>query len=99
MAKMSAHTPGPFYVVPHMEGSLFVCADGSRGQIELATVHTEAEYARALPAEANARLMAAAPDLLEAAIGAQAFLASIAAQGASKHVFALSAAIKKAGDY
>lgn len=58
---MRGHTSGPWRIV----GDL-VCADTPKGQVELATVYRESEYMARLPHEANARLIAAAPDLLEA---------------------------------
>lgn len=58
---MSKHTPGPWYRV-----QTEICAEGPHGRIELATVHQEAEYWPLLPFEANAALIAAAPDMLAA---------------------------------
>jgi hypothetical protein len=55
------HTKGPWYVSGDE-----VCADTDKGQAELATVHDECEYQPRLPKEANARLMASAPEMLEA---------------------------------
>jgi hypothetical protein len=62
------YNKGPWYIVRHYgSGSGFeVCAQSPTGQAELATVHEQCEYVPSLPAEANARLMAAAPELLTA---------------------------------
>jgi hypothetical protein len=63
------HNKGPWYVVRHYGGDGFeVCGRTPDGQAELATVHEQCEYVPSLPAEANARLMAAAPELLVAAV-------------------------------
>jgi hypothetical protein len=68
MAKKSVtHTPGPWETQGPGLGNTFIVAAGKRGQVELALVYKEAEYDPRLPMEANARLIAAAPDLLEAA--------------------------------
>ena len=61
---MSKHTPGP-WVVRRAEGSETldqICTDESEPWIIADVSGPE----RALPVEANARLIAAAPDLLEA---------------------------------
>ncbi len=63
------HTPGPWHSQRHDTGDFEVVADTAAGQAELATVHCEAEYVPSLPAEANARLIAAAPELLAALVG------------------------------
>jgi hypothetical protein len=59
---MSKHTPGPWRIAPasdYADGSLNVDAD-TRGYVCLAGFRDDPE------ARANARLIAAAPDLLEA---------------------------------
>ena len=60
------HTPGPWRTSPANKGigdrDMFVMADKPEGQAELAKVYDWAEYGGALPAEANARLIAAAPE-------------------------------------
>jgi hypothetical protein len=69
------HTPGPWRVEPTPSADRYICADKPEGQAELAKVYDSASFASsastehggALPAEANARLIAAAPDLLAAA--------------------------------
>ena len=64
------HTPGPWRVEPTISPpEKYICADKPEGQAELARVYDWAEYGGGLPAEANARLMAAAPELLEALWG------------------------------
>ena len=60
------HTPGPWSHHRTFNGDHFISAEGRRGRIELATVYAEAEYQPKLPLEANARLIAAAPELLAA---------------------------------
>ena len=57
------HTPGPWRVEPTSSADRYICADKPEGQAELAKVYDWAEYGGALPAEANARLIAAAPEL------------------------------------
>lgn len=62
--KSAAHTPGPWTV--HMPGSVRAC-DGSHDTVDGCRTIVEAEII-GIPraeAEANARLIAAAPDLLQ----------------------------------
>ena len=66
---MSKHTPGPYRIWMNIPGgSPEILAEGPQGQLELATVHREAEYQPGftLPYEANAQLFAAAPNMLKA---------------------------------
>lgn len=66
---MSKHTQGEYYVI--QQGSDFlICVDGKHGRMELATVHGSSEYGGKLPAEANAVLFAASPDLLDVTVEA-----------------------------
>jgi hypothetical protein len=70
---MSKHTPGPWFVAPRNEvnsagHNIAMIADLDWGQYRDAEDNGEAEF------EANARLIAAAPDLLEALKAAMAFL-------------------------
>ena len=63
------HTPGPWRIEPTISPpEKYICADKPEGQVELARVYDWAEYTGgeglSLPAEANARLMAAAPEML-----------------------------------
>ena len=59
------HTPGPWRIEPTISPpEKYICADKPEGQAELARVYDWAEYGGNLPAEANALLMAAAPELL-----------------------------------
>jgi len=67
---MSKHTEGPWRVERSGDGVEIVSDETPSGVAELATVHSSAEYAGTLPVEANARLMAAAPQLLEALVAA-----------------------------
>ncbi len=67
---MSKHTEGPWRVGRSGDGVEIVSDEMPSGVAELATVHSSAEYAGTLPAEANARLMAAAPQLLAALVAA-----------------------------
>lgn len=64
--KEAKPTPGPWFVIDIPGGDSLVAADTPKGQAELVTVHREAEYVKRLPAEANAALIAAAPELLAA---------------------------------
>ena len=62
------HTPGPWRIEPTISPTeKYICADKPEGQVELARVYDWAEYTGgeglSLPAEANARLIAAAPEL------------------------------------
>lgn len=59
------HTLGPWQVLAGGYDTM-ICAETEDGQVELATVHSSAEYQDRLPCEANAALIAAAPQLLEA---------------------------------
>ena len=58
---MSGHTPGPWRICLGL-----ICADTPKGQAELASVYKESEYVAPLPHIANARLIAAAPEMLGA---------------------------------
>lgn len=60
-------TPGPWSAL-RRQSDYEIIADGPKGQLEIATVHHEAEYGL-LPMAGNAALIAAAPDLLEALKG------------------------------
>ena len=80
---MSKHTPGSWYVVRHYGGDGFeVCGRTPDGQAELATVHEQCEYVDILPAEANARLMVAAPELLHALKWATEYVCLFTGDGA-----------------
>lgn len=65
------HTPGPWYVVPCLTGAISINKDK---QIPLATVGGASWHLGAEMCEANARLIAAAPELLAALKGAKYFL-------------------------
>lgn len=69
---VASHTPGPWRVTKSTYERM-VSADSPNGRVELATIHGAAEYAP-LPAKANACLIAAAPDLLEALKAAARFI-------------------------
>ena len=57
------HTPGPWYIVPTLTGAISINKDK---KIPLATVGGASWHLGTGMCEANARLMAAAPDLLAA---------------------------------
>lgn len=62
MSEQSKHTPGPWKVSPSTEADfLGVYPDTGRSEFPVAKLP---EYIKAEIAEANARLIAAAPDLL-----------------------------------
>ena len=65
---MSKHTPGPWDVKPDLIGYVEASiADDKGASISpIAVVFEHSEYGRSLPAKANTRLIAAAPDLLAA---------------------------------
>ncbi len=65
---MSGHTPGPWHVREGEYGNLLVECDYKRMTFVLAVCepHETEDDAARLVREANARLIAAAPDLLEA---------------------------------
>ena len=65
------HTDGPGRGGRSGDGVEIVSDAMPTGVADLATVHGSAEYAGTLPAEANARLMAAAPQLLAALVAAR----------------------------
>ena len=71
MSNETKHTDGPWRVGRSGDGVEIVSDAMPTGVAELATVHSSAEYAGTLPAEATARLMAAAPQLLAAAVAAR----------------------------
>lgn len=79
----AAHTPGPWYVVPEMgvkpddrgRWSYIMRNPGGDG-MPIATL-----YVKWGPGEANANLLAAAPDLLEVAKWAESFLAELGNDG------------------
>lgn len=68
---MSEHTPGPWDVKPDLIGYVEASiADDKGASISpIAVVFEHSEYGRSLPAKANTRLIAAAPDLLAALEG------------------------------
>lgn len=68
---MSEHTPGPWDVKPDLIGYVEASiADDKGASISpIAVVFEHSEYGRSLPAKANTRLIAAAPDLLDALEG------------------------------
>ena len=62
---MSGHTPKP-WKSSRVQFTTRICAEMENGRADLADVFDQDEYNGRLPAEANARLMAAAPGLLDA---------------------------------
>lgn len=70
---MSKHTPGPWSTYNNF-GDQMLKAESPKGQIELAAIFKSSEYQPVLPVEANARLIAAAPNLLSALKEAQSSL-------------------------
>jgi len=68
---VSEHTPGPWDVKPDLIGYVEASiADDKGASISpIAVVFEHSEYGRSLPAKANTRLIAAAPDLLAALEG------------------------------
>lgn len=72
---MSKHTPGPWKII-RGDDELFISSASRKGKVEIATIDTG--YIRSFAAEqrANARLIAAAPDLLENLQGCMEALAS-----------------------
>jgi hypothetical protein len=112
-AFVTKHTPGPWTVEDVMgDGPIDICGPDEPGQGSpnlIATAFADlgaGGFVSQRTAEANARLIAAAPDLLEACLGAtvlyEAFLGAFAAKGyppikgASDIVAILRAAIIKA---
>lgn len=64
---MSKHTPGPWYTTARSNNMIDVCHQIRRpGAITMALCRVQARQSWLSEAEANARLIAAAPDLLEA---------------------------------
>lgn len=76
------HTKGPWQVGRSGDGVEIISDEMPSGVAELATVHSSAEYAGTLPVEANARLIAAAPDLLHALKWAAEFVSLYTPHGA-----------------
>jgi hypothetical protein len=58
MTTQATHTPGPWEISKNEAGELDICEAGAGNML--------ADLAKCKNAEANARLIAAAPDLLEA---------------------------------
>lgn len=73
--KLPVHTPGPWHVVPYGDGdSLVVCSDeGGEWRICFMATHggTESVWDAI---QANARLIAAAPNTLKALVDLEAYL-------------------------
>jgi hypothetical protein len=61
------HTPGPWTVFHGKQGQIEIDQDGERGAPSLASVHFPSNGLGKEINDANARLIAAAPDLLKAA--------------------------------
>lgn len=61
---MSAHTPGPWMVLPSVDRGQFCILTEHGNRIDIAVTYGSS----AVPREANAKLIAAAPELLEALI-------------------------------
>lgn len=96
---MSAHTPGPWVAVPQSDGSAMVaheCATGKQLNPKglRLVAHVMARGKSLLEDEANARLIAAAPELLAVACKA---LDAWTGDGPPIDLDELRAAIAKAG--
>ena len=100
---MSAHTPGPW--VFRSESGASGCDDNDMGGIyapdfvEVCWFGNGTTYyptEGCPPSEANGRLMAAAPDLLEACIQAEAAIAGLDFDGCPEALAVIRAAIAKA---
>lgn len=61
--EMSKHTPGPWYWAPKADGAVFIKSDDTR-PLHKTVAQVASNELSAM--EANARLIAAAPELLEA---------------------------------
>ena len=99
---MSKHTQGEWSWAARVcgGGDIEIASGGNpAGVAELATIHASSEYTGTLPAEANARLMTAAPLLLAALIEARANLSDerLGLAGYTSMVGRLDAAIEAAG--
>jgi hypothetical protein len=98
---MSAHTPGPWYATE--TNDIFADEDEGTGNDPIASVHDREGSQTAegiLEGKANAKLIAAAPELVEALHAALSYLYAIGAsersgQGAAA-VRAIKAALAKA---
>jgi PAS domain-containing protein len=69
MTTQATHTPGPWEISKNEAGELDICEAGAGNMI--------ADLAKCKNAEANARLIAAAPDLLEALRGSVEWLRTL----------------------
>jgi hypothetical protein len=96
------HTPGPWEA---LDGGHYVCPEGNHGQfVAIVSGHVSGALRPEAERKANARLLASAPDLLEAACGAEGLLRAMYPTVASdrdaakvrKAFDALAAAIAKA---
>lgn len=101
---MMAYTPGPLDIAGPSPGRQRGIDDGGdwavvdeRGYI-IAEAYRQLSYSIFAPAEANARLIAAAPELLEALKGLLKRLVVVPTQDIPKPVLAAQAAIAKAED-
>jgi len=63
---MSEHTPGPWKVEPQLDGEIPISGHSWGSYLEIADIHLGGFEQVDSEAEANARLIAAAPELLEA---------------------------------
>ena len=94
----AAHTPGPWKVDPNFWGDI----ETAKGELQICTVDADGDVGHnfACPeiaeAEANARLIAASPDLLEALERLVDRVTDLGANGFSQEVANGKAAIAKA---
>lgn len=93
------HTPGPWTVVTHGEAayvSMFVGKDGLPPSATGNAEFSVQPYIRRTEALANARLIAAAPNLLSTLLQAEAFISGFEGDGTQDGVEALLAGIRSA---
>lgn len=90
---IAKHTVGP-WSVSHLLGDVYIHGEQDNATVSLAHVYARDEFA-SLPLEANARLIAAAPELLAACEAA--YIALPMAKHNEETNAALKAAIQKAG--
>lgn len=91
---MAGHTPGPWRIVPYGDGDALVIHD-ARGDWRVCFMATPGSTGCMEGIEANARLIAAAPDLLEACKAAEDFCAACPGEAANAIYRQLHAAIAK----
>lgn len=94
---MNKHTPGPWHVVPYGDGNQKVVCSDEAGNWRIAFMATSSGSREELAEiKANARLIAAAPELLEALKDLVTSVEALRVVGLDKEIELARAALSKA---